>query len=227
MSGRRHYSPATTSTSPPPERRRAPSLPAGCAGQPLNLRDQLKGLRRADGSRGADDPEGDGTDRPQEIPQIAIDIRDRLDPETNAVAVSPQGREGPRGALRRRSRAAEPDERYGSGWRLKGGPALRPYSRTIPPYIDRRFNLSRRIPEAQVKALSDGPRPPSGSGTGRLIRQAAGPSARSVRRLVRGVQPRPITESELDALTKKRYRPRATEDMPDLPDLGFRESSAL
>lgn len=196
-----------------------------------NLRDELK-ARYAD-------PEGLDRQRMitrvmdrivrQEIPAAVID-NPLLDwtPETGAVAVSPvRDAEPPPGAATEPATAREPDERYRQWMGLFN--AVRgadPYSPDNPTFIDRRFNVDREIPEAEVRALFEAVlTAPEGRSTAALIARRLGRPLEAFDIWYAGFRPRGrYEEAELDAATEKRY-PTAAAYAADIPrlltDLGF------
>ena len=201
-----------------------------------NLRDQLK----------ADYVEKDGLPRQrmiqkvaerivrQEIPQVVIN-NPLVDwtPETNAVAVSGvKDADPPAGASKEARPGREPDERYRI-WIdvFKAARLSDPYFPDNPTHIDRRFNIQREIPEAQVKSLFESVlTSPLGGKVGRLIEKRLGRPLEPFDIWYAGFKPRAkYTESDLDAATKKRY-PTADAYAKDMPrifkELGFSEDQA-
>ena len=164
----------------------------------------------------------------QEIPEAVIDNVDLLwSPETNGVwAVETDGR----GEAQKTSR--EPDTRYRH--LLDYFHAARgadPYAPTAPTYIDRRFDLDRQIPEAQVEQL--------------LVSVLQSKEFRDVGKLISERLGRPLepfdiwydgfksrgaySQAELDQIVGKRYA-KVEDFQKDLPrilrDLGFSKSRA-
>jgi pimeloyl-ACP methyl ester carboxylesterase len=170
----------------------------------------------------------------QQIPAAVVD-NPLLDwtPETGAVALSPvHDAEAPPGAASAPATDREPDERYRQ-W-LAVFHAERqadPYSPENPTFVDRRFNVDREIPEAEVRALF---------GTLLTAPEGARTAALIARRLERPLEPFDVwyvgfrargryEEAQLDALTEKRY-PTADAYAADIPrlltDLGFSDERA-
>ncbi len=201
-----------------------------------NLRDELK-ARYAD-------PEGLETQRLiqkvmemivlQEIPEAVID-NPLLDwtPATNEVVVSPvSDAEPPPDAVREARNDREPDERYRI-W-LQNFHATRladPYFPDNPTLMDRRFNVNREIPEAEVQALFEAVlSSPLRERAGRLIEKRLARPLEPFDIWYVGFKPRgKYQESELDAVTRERY-PTADAYAADIPrmlgQLGFAEERA-
>jgi hypothetical protein len=170
----------------------------------------------------------------QTIPAAVID-NPQLDwnPETNAVTASPVKDLSPApGRPSTPSPERENDERY-RAWRAiylaeRQADAHSPDNPTFPA---RRFNVSREMPEKEVRGLLEAVlTAPVGAEVAKVV------SARLKRPLepfdvwYAGFKPRAKhTEADLDALTRKRYpTPEAyAEDIPRLlKELGFSEDKA-
>jgi hypothetical protein len=201
-----------------------------------NLRDELKGRYS--------DPKGLPHQRMiakvmdrivrQEIPAAVVN-NPLLDwnPTTNAVSVSAaKDAAAPAGAAPEARSSREPDERYRRWLAVFQAERLRdPYEPDNPSHIDRRFNVNREISEAQVKAILESLlEPPLGEGVGRLVAKRLGRPLEPFDVWYGGFKPRGAHgESELDALTRKRY-PAPAAYAADIPrllrDLGFSEERA-
>jgi hypothetical protein len=196
-----------------------------------NLRDELK-------SRYAD-PEGLAKQRllatvmdkivRQEIPAAVVN-NPLLDwtPETGAVALSSvKDAEAPAGATAAPRPEREPDERYRRWKAIFDAEHLAdPHYPDNPTHVDRRFNVNREIPEADVRALFESVlASPLGARVGTLIEKRLGRKLEPFDVWYAGFRPRSqYTEAELDAMTRKRYpTPQAyAADMPRLfTELGF------
>ena len=133
------------------------------------------------------------------------------------------------------SAAAEPDTRYAR--LLETFRAVRlvdPYSPAAPTHIARGFDEDREIPEARVKEMLEAVlSSPAFAEVGALVKQRLGRPLEPFDVWYPGFRDRgPYTESQLDAITRKKYpTPAAFEkDIPRiLRDLGFsaERSSAL
>jgi hypothetical protein len=169
----------------------------------------------------------------QEIPAAVID-NPLLDwtPATGAVVASPvKDAEPPAGASATPSSAREA-ERY-RRWQdiFQAERLVDAHSPDDPTLIDRRFNVNREIPEAQVRtlfaAVLDSP---LAARIARLIEKRLGRPLQPFDIWYSGFQPRGrFSEAELDTLTKKRYPSPAAyaADMPRLfRELGFSEDRA-
>ncbi len=170
----------------------------------------------------------------QEIPGAVVN-NPLLDwtPSSNAVAASNvKDAEPPPGAAAAPKADREPDERYRMWLDIFRAERLSdPYYPDNPTHIARRFNMNREIPEDQVKALFESVlASPLGERVGRLIEKRLGRPLEPFDIWYAGFKPRGrYQESELDALTKKRYpTPEAyAADMPRLlMGLGFAEEKA-
>jgi hypothetical protein len=201
-----------------------------------NLRDELK-ARYAD-------PQGLAAQRliaramdrivRQEIPAAVVD-NPLLDwtPETNAVAVSPvRDGEPPAGATREPRAEREPDTRY-ARWLdvFRAERAADPFHPENPSLVDRRFNVSREIPEAQVKALLEEVlADPLAGKVARLVEKRLGRPLEPFDIWYVGFKPRGrYSEAELDAATRKRYPTKdayAADMKRILLGLGFSEARA-
>ncbi len=170
----------------------------------------------------------------QEIPAAIIN-NPRLDwtPETNAVAASPaRDAEAPPGATGEPSGAREPDTRYRIWADVYRAERLAdPYHPQNPTFVDRRFNASREIPEAEVAALFEAVlASPLGDKAGKLVARRLGRSLEPFDIWYAGFKPRGKRgEAELDAITRKRY-PAADAYAADIPrllrELGFSDEKA-
>ena len=210
------------------------------AGQRLlshwNLRDEIK-ARYAD-------PEGAPKQRliakvmdaivQQTIPAAVVN-NPLLDwtPETGAIVASPvKDADPPPGAAPAASKDRENDERY-RRWMLvyQAERKADPHHPRNPTFIDRRFNLNREIPEAQVAKLLEAVLDsPLSEPTARLIEKRLGRKLEPFDIWYAGFKPRAKhTEADLDALTRKRY-PTAADYAADIPrllkGLGFSEEKA-
>ena len=201
-----------------------------------NLRDELK-ARYAD-------PDGLPAQRMlqsvmekivlQEIPGAVIN-NPLLDwtPQTGAVASSPvKDAEPPAGKSAAPSGDREPDERYRM-WlgTFQASRLADPYSPKNPTLIARRFNENREIPEGEVKALFERVLlSPLGEGVAQLIQKRLGRPLEPFDVWYVGFKARgKHQESDLDAMTRKRYPgPEAyAADIPRLlRDLGFSAEKA-
>jgi hypothetical protein len=188
-----------------------------------NLRDELK-------AHYGEGPEGLAKQRAiqrvmerivrQEIPQRVIDNGDvTWNPFTNHVS--------PAGASPR-----EPDTRYAKLLEVfRGVRAIDPYASTAPTYIQRKFELDRQVPEAEVEKL--------------LVSVLTSPEVKALAKTIEVKLGRPLepfdiwyagfssragrSEAELDAVTKAKYPTVATFQaaLPDiLKGLGFRPEKA-
>jgi len=156
----------------------------------------------------------------QEIPQRVIDNGEvTWNPFTNDVS--------PAGASPR-----EPDTRYAKLLEVfRAVRAVDPYAPTAPTYIQRKFELDRQVPEAEVEKL--------------LVSVLTSPEVKSLAKTIEGKLGRKLepfdiwyagfssragrSEAELDAATKKKY-PTVASFQAALPDilkgLGFRPEKA-
>jgi len=170
----------------------------------------------------------------QEIPAAAVN-NPLLDwtPETGAVAVSPvKDAEPTVGARAEAAREREPDERY-RRWReiFQAERQADPHYPDHPTFIDRRFNLGREIPEAEVRRLLESVlTSPVSEPVARLIARRLGRKLEPFDVWYAGFKPRArYSEAELDEITRKRY-PTAAAYAADLPrllrELGFSEEKA-
>ena len=164
----------------------------------------------------------------QEIPAAVVDSP-RFDwtPQTNAVGPAAVGEAAgsapPSGDLD----AREPDERYrhwiGLFQALRGAD---PYYPDDPTFIDRRFNRSRQIPEAEVRELLETILGSAlGRRTGEIVRRRLGRDLEAFDIWYVGFKPRGgYTEEDLDARTRARF-PTTEVFAAELPrileDLGF------
>ncbi|HEX8814329.1 MAG TPA: hypothetical protein VF753_02410 [Terriglobales bacterium] len=115
----------------------------------------------------------------------------------------------------------EPDTRYAV--LLNDYRAVRkadPYSPTDPTFIDRRFNEDREIPEARVRAMFEQVlTSPLVGQTAKLIESRLGRPLEPFDLWYNGFRPgSKYTESELDAITEKKY-PTAEAYQKDIPNL--------
>ncbi len=165
----------------------------------------------------------------QEIPAAVIDNGDLTwCPETNEVKAAP----GANAALAKNATAREPDTRYAKLLEVFHAVAKTdPYSPTAPTFIDRRFELDRQIPEAQVEAL--------------LASVLGSPEVRDLGKLIATRLGRPLepfdiwysgfkarsgrSEADLDRIVGEKYPSVASfeQDLPRiLRDLGFSAEKA-
>ncbi len=170
----------------------------------------------------------------QEIPAVVVDST-RFDwrPGSNSVVPTAVAGSAPAevpapAALT----ASEADERY-RHW-LEFFHALRaadPYYPDDPTFIDRRFNRSRQIPEAEVETLIESLlSSPLGQRTGELVEHRLGRRLEPFDIWYVGFKPRGgYTEEDLDARTRERF-PTTEAFAAELPqileDLGFRPERA-
>ncbi len=159
----------------------------------------------------------------QEIPAAAID-NPLLDwtPESNAVAVSRvKDAEAPEGRTADPRPDREPDARY-LRWRavFEAERLADPFYPDEPTFVDRRFNVGREIPEAEVQALFESVlQSPLGARVARLIETRLGRKLEPFDIWYAGFKPRGrYAEAELDAMTRKRY-PTAEAYAADMPRL--------
>ncbi|HET9314722.1 MAG TPA: hypothetical protein VFQ51_03995 [Vicinamibacteria bacterium] len=154
-------------------------------------------------------------------------------PETGAVVASPvKDADPPAGAAATPSKDRENDERY-RRWMLifQAERKADPHHPLNPTFIDRRFNLNREIPEAEVaKLLQAVLDSPLSEPTARLIEKRLGRKLEPFDIWYAGFKPRAKhTEADLDALTRKRY-PTAADYAADIPrllkGLGFSDEKA-
>lgn len=165
----------------------------------------------------------------QEIPAAVID-NPLLDwqPMSNQVTVSDVGdAEAPAGAARTPDTAREQDQRY-RHWLAIFHAARQAdaYYPDHPTLIDRRFDVGREIPEAQVEALLEAVlAAPESAGVAELVAQRLGRKLEPFDIWYAGFKPRSAHgEAKLDAMTRKRYPTPAAyaKDMPRLlGQLGF------
>jgi hypothetical protein len=170
----------------------------------------------------------------QEIPAAVVN-NPLLDwnPETNAVTVSAEkDAPAPSGAKAEAHADREPDERYRRWLGVFQAEKLRdPFEPENPSHIDRRFNVNREIPEAQVKTtLESLLSSPLGERVARLVEKRLGRPLEPFDVWYGGFKPRGAHgEAELDALTRKLY-PTPAAYAADIPrllrDLGFSEERA-
>ena len=178
----------------------------------------------------------------QEIPAAVIDDpRYDWNPYSNAVTVAASVPAGELAAAGIEAAtppavadpaAREPDERY-RHWKdvFAAAAAADPYSPDEPTFIDRRFNVDREIPEAEVEALFVSVlSSPLGQRTGALVAQRLGRPLEPFDIWYVGFKPRGShSEASLDALTEARY-PSADAYAADIPrlltDLGFTPEKA-
>jgi hypothetical protein len=154
-------------------------------------------------------------------------------PETGQVVASPvKDADPPASASATPSKDRENDERY-RRWMLifQAERKADPYHPRNPTFIDRRFNLNREIPEAEVaKLLESVLTSPLAEPTARLIEKRLGRRLEPFDIWYAGFKPRAKhTEADLDAMTRKRY-PTAADYAADIPrllkGLGFSEEKA-
>jgi len=178
----------------------------------------------------------------QEIPAVVIDDpRWDWNPYSNAVTVAASVPAGELAAAGIEAAtppavadpaAREPDERY-RHWKdvFTAAAAADPYSPDEPTFIDRRFDVDREIPEAEVEALFESVlSSPLGRRTGALVAQRLGRPLEPFDIWYVGFKPRGShSEASLDALTEARY-PSADAYAADIPrlltDLGFTPEKA-
>jgi len=170
----------------------------------------------------------------QEIPAAVVD-NPLVDwtPETNAVAVSTvKDAEAPAGKKADPSNAREDDERYRQWMGIFHAETLvDPWTPENPSHIARRFNVNREIPEADVRALFETLlTSPLGDRVGRLIEKRLKRPLEPFDIWYVGFKPRgKFQESDLDAMTKKKY-PTPAAYAADIPrllhDLGFSDERA-
>jgi hypothetical protein len=154
-------------------------------------------------------------------------------PETGAVAVSPvKDAEPPAGAKATPAKDREDDQRYRKWMRVfQAERQADPHHPRNPTFIDRRFNVSREIPEAEVQALLETVlASPLAEPTARLIEKRLGRKLEPFDIWYAGFKPRAKhTEADLDAMTRQRY-PTAADYAADIPrllkGLGFTEEKA-
>ena len=165
----------------------------------------------------------------QEIPAAVVN-NPLLDwtPETNAVTASKvKDAEPPAGAKAEARADREPDERYRQWLAVFQAERLRdPYEPDNPSHIARRFNVNREIPEHQVRALLESLlESPLAARVAALVEKRLGRPLEPFDVWYGGFKPRgKHTETELDAMTRKKYATPAAyaADMPRLlQDLGF------
>ncbi len=154
-------------------------------------------------------------------------------PETGAVVLSPvKDADPPGGAIATPSGDGEDDERY-RRWMgvFQAERKADPYHPRNPTFIDRRFNLNREIPEAEVTKLLEAVlTSPLAEPTARLIEKRLGRKLEPFDIWYAGFKPRAKhTEADLDALTRKRY-PSPSDYAADIPrllkGLGFSDEKA-
>jgi hypothetical protein len=154
-------------------------------------------------------------------------------PETGAVAVSPvKDADPPAGAVATARPDREHDERYRRWMGIFQAERLAdPYNPQNPTFIDRRFNLNREIPEAEVTALLESVlASPLSERMARLIEKRLGRKLEPFDIWYAGFKPRAKhSEADLDAMTRTRY-PTAADYAADIPrllkGLGFSEEKA-
>ncbi|HET9481619.1 MAG TPA: hypothetical protein VFP98_07685, partial [Candidatus Polarisedimenticolia bacterium] len=155
------------------------------------------------------------------------------DPFAGTVSVSPvKDVEPPAGRTATTSRDREPDERYRRWMEIfravRRADLFHPDN---PTFIDRRFNVDREIPEAEVRRLFESVlTAPIGARAAKLIEKRLGRPLEPFDIWYVGFKPRgKHGEAELDAATRKRYPDAAAyaADMPRmLRALGFSEDQA-
>jgi hypothetical protein len=165
----------------------------------------------------------------QEIPAAVID-NPLLDwtPATGGVAVSPvRDGEAKAGAAAEPRSDREPDERYRRFLAIHEAERLAdPHSPDNPSLMDRRFNVSREIPETQVRALFEAVlASPVAPKVAALVEKRLGRKLEPFDVWYAGFKPRGrYSEAELDAATRERY-PTAEAYARDIPrllrELGF------
>ena len=154
-------------------------------------------------------------------------------PETGVVVLSPvKDADPPGGAIATPSGDREDDERYRRWMRVfQAERKADPYHPRNPTFIDRRFNLNREIPEAEVTKLLEAVlTSPLSEPTARLIEKRLGRKLEPFDIWYAGFKPRAKhTEADLDALTRKRY-PSPSDYAADIPrllkGLGFSDEKA-
>ncbi len=170
----------------------------------------------------------------QEIPAAVVD-NPLLDwtPATGAVALSPVHDAEPKAQAARTAKAdREDDERYRRWLAIFAAERLvDAHTPDNPTLMDRRFNVNREIPEAEVRALFESLlASPLGARVARLIETRLGRPLEPFDVWYSGFKPRGrSSEAELDAITRKRY-PTSAAYAADVPrllrELGFSEERA-
>jgi hypothetical protein len=164
----------------------------------------------------------------QEIPAQVINnpLYDWF-PESNRVVATSVERIAVPGNVPAPTSDREPDTRYARWFSVfRAIKEADPYHPDNPTWIDRRFNVNREIPEAEVEALFEAVlSSPLGAQVGRLVQERLGRPLEPFDIWYVGFKPRGrYTEAELDAITRERY-PTAeayARDMPRmLQELGF------
>jgi hypothetical protein len=154
-------------------------------------------------------------------------------PETGQVAVSPvKDAEAPAGASAVPSKDRENDVRYARWMRVfQAERKADPHNPRNPTFIDRRFNVNREIPEAEVAKLLEAVlTAPLAEPVARLIEKRLGRKLEPFDIWYAGFKPRAKhSEADLDAMTRKRY-PTAAAYAADIPrllqGLGFSDEKA-
>jgi hypothetical protein len=165
----------------------------------------------------------------QEIPAAVIN-NPLLDwaPALNAVTVSPvKDAPAPPGAATEPRTEREADERY-RRWlaNFQAGRLADPYFPDDPTVPDRRFNVDREIPEAEVESLLESVLlSPLGERVGRLVAKRLGRPLQPFDIWYAGFKPRAsYQEADLDARVRERY-PTPAAYAADIPrllrNLGF------
>jgi hypothetical protein len=170
----------------------------------------------------------------QEIPAAVVN-NPLLDwtPETNVVAASPvKDANAPAGKSADPRADREPDERYRQWMEIYRAHRLQDaWTPDNPTFIARRFNVNREIPETQVRQLLESLlTSPLGGRVGALIERRLNRKLEPFDIWYVGFKPRgKYQESELDAITRKKY-PTPAAYAADIPrllrDLGFADERA-
>ena len=210
---------------PPGHAPAQPLEPARRAEGPL-LRSRWPRAPAVDRARdGEDRPPGDPGGRGRQ-PPARLDARDR-----RRRPLTREGRRAPAGATATPSTAPE-DERYRRWLDIFAAERLvDAHTPDNPTLIDRRFNVNREIPEAQVQALFAAVLDsPLAARVAKLIQKRLGRTLQPFDIWYSGFRPRGrFSEAELDAITKQRY-PNAAAYAADMPrlfhELGFSEERA-
>lgn len=154
-------------------------------------------------------------------------------PETGAVTVSAvKDVDAPAGAVAAARPDREDDERYRRWMAIFQAERLAdPYNPQNPTFVDRRFNLGREIPEAEVRSLLESVlASPLSARVAKVIEKRLGRKLEPFDIWYAGFKPRAKhSEADLDALTRKRY-PTAGDYAADIPrllkGLGFSDEKA-
>lgn len=169
----------------------------------------------------------------QEVPAAVID-NPGLDWKPISNAVAPTAVEGATaiGDAAEASNEREADERYRHWLEIFRAQRLADlYNPDNPTFVDRRFNLSRQIPEQRVEEVfGQVLGSPLGQRAGELVARRLGRELEPFDIWYAGFKPRGShDETALDRLTRERY-PTSADFAADLPrilqDLGFRPERA-